>query len=99
MTLRELRQRLSEEEGPYCQGCGWRPPKDLLEYLAVDHRQPKSREGKDSIRNRVLLCPPCNGTKGNKLTLAELRLKRIQEGRMLNETWTMEWYERKGRFA
>ena len=99
MTLRELRQRLSDEEGPYCQGCGWRPPNDLLEYLDVDHRQPKSREGKDSIRNRVLLCSPCNGVKSNKLTLAELRLKRIQEGRALNETWTLGWYNSQGRFA
>ena len=99
MTIRELRQRLSEEDGPVCQGCGYRPPNDLVEYLEVDHRQPRSRQGPDGIRNRVLLCAPCNGTKGNKLTLAELRLKRILEGRMLNKAWTMAWYEREGKFG
>ena len=99
MTIRELRRRLSEEDGPYCQGCGYRPPNGLVEYLAVDHKQPSSKKGRDSIRNRILLCPPCNGVKGNKLTLAELRLKRIHESRMLNEGWTLEWYEKQGRFA
>ncbi len=99
MTIRELRRRLSEEDGPVCQGCGYRPPNDLVEYLEVDHRQPHSRRGPDGIRNRVLLCAPCNGTKGNKLTLAELRLKRIQEGRMLNKEWTLAWYEREGKFG
>ena len=99
MTIRELRRRLSEDDGPTCQGCGYRPPQDLVEYLEVDHRQPKSRQGRDDIRNRVLLCSPCNGVKGNKLTLAELRLKRIEEGRMLNRAWNRAWYEREGKFG
>ena len=99
MTVRELRERLSKEDGTFCQGCGYSPPNGLVEYMEVDHRQPKSRQGRDDIRNRVLLCAPCNGTKGNKLTLAELRLKRIQEGRMLNKAWTMAWYEREGKFG
>ncbi len=67
--------------------------------MEVDHRVPKSREGRDDIRNRVLLCSPCNGTKGNKLTLVELRLKRIEEGRMVDKAWNMTWYERTGRFG
>ena len=99
MTVRELRERLSQEDGAYCQGCGYQPPNGLVEYLEVDHRQPKSRQGQDGIRNRVLLCAPCNGMKGNKLTLAELRLKRIQEGRMLNKSWTLAWYESTGKFG
>ena len=49
------------------------------------------------MRNRVLLCSPCNGAKGNKLTLAELRLKRIAEDRMQDKSWTHEWYERVGK--
>ena len=36
-----------------------------------------------SLRNRVLLCAPCNSTKGNRLTLPELRLKRIEEATVL----------------
>ena len=99
MTVRELRERLSIEDGAMCLGCGYIPPKNILEYLEVDHRMPKSKGGKDDLRNRVLLCSPCNGTKGNKLTLAELRLKRIQEGRMLNPAWTMKWYEDTGKFG
>ena len=82
-----------------CQGCGYVPPGGLIEYLEVDHRHPRSLGGKDDLRNRVLLCAPCNGAKGNKLTLAELRLKRIEEKRMLNRAWTRDWYEREGRFA
>ena len=65
----------------------------------MDHRVPQSREGRDEIRNRVLLCAPCNGAKGNKLTLAELRERRIQEGRMADASWDGAWYERTGRFG
>lgn len=99
MSVRELRERLAAEDGAMCQGCGYTPPNGLIEYLEVDHRLPRSLNGKDDLRNRVLLCAPCNGTKGNKLTLAELRLKRIEEKRMLNRAWTRGWYEREGRFA
>ena len=99
ISVRVLRERLAAEDGPRCQGCGWEPPNKLLEYMEVDHRIPKSLGGKDAIGNRVLLCAPCNGVKGNKLTLAELRLKRIEDGRMLNETWTMDWYAKVGKFG
>ena len=99
MSVRELREHLANDDGALCQGCGYKPPGGLLEYLEVDHRQPRSRGGKDDLRNRVLLCAPCNGTKGNKLTLAELRLKRIDEKRMLNKAWTRDWYHREGRFG
>ena len=97
LSARELRGRLIIADGMKCQGCGWVPHHD--EYLEVDHKVPKSREGRDDMRNRVLLCSPCNGAKGNKLTLAELRLRRIQEGRMADESWDMVWYERTGRFG
>ena len=97
LTARQLRERLMISDGKKCQGCGWIPHHE--EYLEVDHRVPKSREGRDDMRNRVLLCSPCNGTKGNKLTLPELRLKRIEEGRTVDKTWNMAWYERTGRFG
>lgn len=97
LTARELRARLIVADGLKCMGCGWVPHHE--EYLEVDHRVPKSREGRDDIRNRVLLCSPCNGAKGNKLTLAELRLKRIEEKRMVDKSWNMAWYERTGRFG
>ena len=97
LTAQQLRERLIISDGMKCQGCGWVP--HHAEYLEVDHRIPKSKEGRDHIRNRVLLCSPCNGAKGNKLTLAELRLKRIQEERMADKSWNMAWYERTGRFG
>ena len=97
LTARQLRERLTLADGMKCQGCGWIPHHE--EYLEVDHRVPKSREGGDDIRNRVLLCSPCNGAKGNKMTLAELRLRRIEDGRMVDKTWNMTWYERTGRFG
>ncbi len=99
MSVREIRERLSVDDGCYCQGCGYVPPKGLSEYLEVDHKQPKSKGGNDGLRNRVLLCPPCNGLKGNKLTLAELRWERIKQERMINASWTRDWYEREGRFG
>ena len=97
MTVRELRTRLSDDDGMLCQGCGYVPPR--VEYLEVDHRQPRSKGGRDHLRNRVLLCAPCNGTKGNQLTLSELRLARIESGLMLDKAWTKAWYEREGKYA
>ena len=97
LTARQLRERLILADGMKCQGCGWVPHHE--EYLEVDHRVPKSREGRDDLRNRVLLCSPCNGAKGNKLTLAELRWKRIEEKRMADKSWNDAWYERTGRFG
>ena len=97
LTARELRAQLIRDDGMQCQGCGWVPHHE--EYLEVDHRIPSSREGRDDIRNRVLLCSPCNGAKGNKLTLAELRERRIQEGRMVEKAWDAAWYARTGRFG
>ena len=99
MNLREVREQLILDDGLKCQGCGYTPPNELVEYLEVDHKLPRKREGTNSIRNLVLLCSPCNGVKGHKLTLAELRLKRIQESRMLNKAWTMKWYNEQGRFG
>ena len=97
LSARELRSRLVIADGLKCQGCGWIPHHE--EYMEVDHRVPKSRGGRDDLRNRVLLCGPCNGTKGNKLTLAELRRRRLDEGRMEDKSWDEEWYEREGRFG
>ena len=99
MTKRELRERLALEDGEICQGCGFKPPTGRLEYLDADHKMPKSLGGSDAIRNRVLLCSPCNGVKSNKLTLAELRERRIQDGLMLEASWDAAWFERTGRFG
>ena len=99
MSLTELRSRLSVSDGAYCQGCGFPAPSGFLDYLEVDHKMPKSLGGGDDLRNRVLLCPPCNGVKSNRKTLAELRENRIAEKRMQRKGWDSAWYERVGRFG
>jgi len=95
LTARELRERLVLQDGLKCQGCGWIP--HHADYLENDHNVPKAHGGRDDIRNRVLLCAPCNGVKSKKLTLAELRERRIDEGRMMDTAWNKEWYEKVGR--
>ena len=95
LTARELRERLVLQDGLKCQGCGWIP--HHADYLENDHNVPKAHGGRDDIRNRVLLCAPCNGVKSKKLTLAELRERRIGEGRMMDAAWNREWYEKVGR--
>lgn len=97
LTARELRGRLIIADGMKCQGCGWVPHHE--EYLEVDHRIPKASGGRDDLRNRVLLCAPCNGVKSNRLTLAELRRRRLNEDRMQDKTWNEAWYEKAGRFG
>ena len=80
---------------PCAKGAATASPNDLVEYAwkwttgnpgrrhrAGRHPQPRS----DCARRAT-------APRGTELTLAELRLKRIQEGRMLNKAWTMAWYE------
>jgi len=41
-------------------------PKDGYEIATIDHIQPLSREGSNSLDNLVLCCPLCNHKKGNR---------------------------------
>ena len=86
IPVQEARRLLIERDGQRCQGCGWEP--EYTDYLQVDHKRPKTLEGKDEMENYTLLCDPCNRKKSNKLTLHELRMARAAEGRM-----DAEWYE------
>ena len=88
MSRREVREHLMLSDGMRCQGCGWVPP--YLDYLQVDHKKPRSLGGVDEMDNFALLCDPCNRLKSNKLTLAELRLLRSEEGRMDAGWWQEE---------
>ena len=97
ISTRELRASLVESDGLRCQGCGWVPHHE--EYLEVDHKVPKSAGGRDDLRNRVLLCSPCNGAKSNRLNLIELREKRLDEDRMADKTWNRKWFQQVGRFG
>ena len=49
-----------------CAGCGRHLE---AEFMHLDHIRPKSEQGPNTIDNRVLLCGPCNGVKGNSLTI------------------------------
>lgn len=58
-------------EGPICQGCFWWF--DDHEDLEVDHKNPKSAGGEDTLGNLTLLCSRCNKIKSNKLALPGLQ--------------------------
>ena len=68
--------------GVCCAGCG----RSLeIEFFELDHVQPRSDSGENYITNRVLLCRPCNGYKGNTLTMPGLHKRNKREGWMHNE--------------
>ncbi len=52
-----------------CAGCGRELEREFME---LDHITPRSDGGENHIRNRILLCRPCNGRKGQYLTLRGL---------------------------
>ena len=81
--LSEARRVLATRDGTYCQGCGFEPPKGLLDFLEVDHKLPKADGGTNAYGNLCLLCAPCNRRKGHILTLSGLRRLNRKEDRML----------------
>ena len=60
-----------------CAGCGRELEREFME---LDHITPRSDGGENHIRNRILLCRPCNGRKGQYLTLRGL----IRENKKAN---------------
>lgn len=81
MRRTEMIDRLIDEHGMVCQGCGFQfPHKGFIE---LDHNLPRADGGGNEIQNRVLLCGPCNRTKSNMLTLSGLRRHNKKHGRML----------------
>ena len=85
----EAKQILIDEFGAECWGCGWEAPtfpngeRDLT-LLEVDHIWAKkdantAEGGNDELYNLALLHRTCNGIKGNRLTLEELRQKNADE--------------------
>lgn len=76
LTTQEMRDILQEAQAPapgstlvVCAGCG-----RVLErpFLELDHNVPKSAFGENVITNRLLICRPCNGHKGNIETITGL---------------------------
>ena len=91
LSVPEARAALARRDGLRCRGCGWEPP--YLDFMHVDHKKPKKLKGKESMLNFTLLCEPCNRKKSYKMTLDELQLARIEEGRM-----DMDWWENEGKW-
>ena len=80
MTRQEMVDILIEEHGISCQGCD--REFDDPRYLDLDHNTPRSQGGLNHISNRLLLCGPCNRTKGDTLTLKGLRQLNAKNGWM-----------------
>ncbi len=81
LTTQEMRDILQEAQAPapgstlvVCAGCG-----RVLErpFPELDHNVPKSAFGENVITNRLLICRPCNGHKGNIETITGLRKSNI----------------------
>lgn len=80
--------RLIDRDGLLCQGCGLHPVQGLpgwkLESLMhIDHRTTRAEGGSNHENNRVLLCPDCNLTKSDSMTLIGLRRYNNRHKRML----------------
>ena len=83
MTHAEMKAALVEQFGARCWGCGFVPPDNR--YLELDHITPKSDGGSNHLDNRSLLCRPCNGLKGNRMTLTALRRRNKKDDYMRGE--------------
>ena len=70
MGKAEMKQALLQQNGAICEGC--HRQFDDERYLELDHKNPRSNGGANSLYNRILLCSPCNKMKSNKITLVEL---------------------------
>lgn len=75
-----MKEILIKDKGCFCEGCN--REFDFPDYLQLDHKIPKSEGGDHDIKNRMLLCGPCNLTKGNTLTLTGLQKKNKKMGFM-----------------
>ena len=80
LTHREMKDYLLETFGLRCWGCSFTAPDER--YLELDHVDPKADGGSNHLDNRALLCKPCNGTKGNRLTMGALRRQNTKDGHL-----------------
>ena len=90
--------------GLRCWGCGFTPPGDVgrqhgRDFFELDHIRPQSDSGTHDIRNRSVLCGPCNRRKGGfGGTLADLRKQNETEqrlyGRLIDIAEVIDWHAR-----
>ena len=78
---------LINDLGAICQGCA-RDYSFDPRVLEVDHREPRSDGGSDRIENLTLLCPPCNKTKLDRMTLGRLQETNQETGHWVSENST-----------
>ena len=73
---------LLENQDSVCQGCG-----NVLHerYLELDHKLPRADGYSNLLRNRILLCGPCNKLKRHLYTISWLRNENKRLGYMVNE--------------
>ena len=83
-TREERVDFLIKQYGLICQGCG--RSFDHKSYLQLDHILPRADGGWNHIRNRCLLCGPCNLRKSHTLTLSGLRKFNSGDGFMYDES-------------
>ena len=69
------------DEGIKCVGCN--RVFDDERYFHLDHKTPRSQGGINDISNRMLLCGPCNGIKGDTRTLKGLQNRNKELRRMV----------------
>ncbi|MDI1494969.1 MAG: DNA Methylase [Cenarchaeum symbiont of Oopsacas minuta] len=81
MSRKEMVSILLKNEGHKCQGCN--REFDDARYLELDHKMPRADGGSNRIKNRVLLCSPCNKLKRHYLTLSGLRRENEKLGYMV----------------
>ena len=85
LSRAEIVERLEKAQagsgGVICGGCGI-----VLAayYMELDHVLPRADGGANDITNRLLICGPCNGTKGAVLTLSGLRRELKKKGRLVS---------------
>ena len=74
----KMKEILIQKFGLMCWGCDFKAPR--IQYLQLDHMDPKSEGGSNALDNRALLCPPCNALKSNTMTLTGLRQENYRKG-------------------
>ena len=74
-----------------CAGCGRMLE---IEFMHLDHIQPKSDGGENHITNRVLLCSPCNNEKSDDKTIRGLHRANKRSGWMQDEPQAKDMRDR-----
>lgn len=101
--MKPERKKIFDKCGGHCGYCGIKLKNNKFE---IEHRQPKSRGGRDNPNNILPACRPCNIRKG-PLTVEEFRIQlsadigrilRIPKVRLLEKYGLIEIVNKKVEF-